>query len=191
MPLGLAEHASVISLDRSSAACQVTAIADFSSRLPHALELLYESGPPNGIILPVSGLSELAKGQLLPSPRLLLVSNLGIHVLTKIQPLDVLRQSVLKRDMPQLRDFAQQYTQEQMCAMCFQILTTITSSPTQQAEVGSTLAATRVGASRRGTNDSAPALQKRATFSTTPGYRSQPQQQRQLQGLEPRFQQRL
>merc|ERR1719444_694392 len=57
----------------------------------------------------------------------------------------------------------------------------------QQAEVGSTLAATRVGASRRGATDSAAALQKRATFSTTPGYRSQPQQQqqRQLQGLEP------
>eukprot|EP00419_Tripos_fusus_P047676 CAMPEP_0172824762 /NCGR_PEP_ID=MMETSP1075-20121228/18217_1 /TAXON_ID=2916 /ORGANISM="Ceratium fusus, Strain PA161109" /LENGTH=1226 /DNA_ID=CAMNT_0013666099 /DNA_START=21 /DNA_END=3697 /DNA_ORIENTATION=- len=183
MPLGLAEHASVISLDRSSAACQVMAVADFSSRLPQALELLYDSAPSNGIILPVSGLSELAKGQLLPSPRLLLVSNLGIHVLTKIQPLDVLRQSILKRDMPHLRDFAQQYTQEQMCAMCFQILTTTSSSPLQQTEVGSRLAAARNGVSRMAASGGTAAVQRKAAFGM-PGYRSQLQQQQQ-RSLEP------
>uniref|UniRef100_A0A7S4PT23 Nucleoporin Nup133/Nup155-like N-terminal domain-containing protein n=1 Tax=Alexandrium monilatum TaxID=311494 RepID=A0A7S4PT23_9DINO len=132
-PMGLAEHAGVVPLDGANGPCQVMALAAFSGRLPQPLQALYSAGPASGAVSPVLGLSELARQQLLPPPRFLLVSSLGVHTLTKIQPVDVLRQRLLAGDAPLLRDFSQQYTAEQTCALCFQLLTAAVWRPDDPA----------------------------------------------------------
>eukprot|EP00927_Polykrikos_kofoidii_P044247 TRINITY_DN38265_c0_g1_i1.p1 TRINITY_DN38265_c0_g1~~TRINITY_DN38265_c0_g1_i1.p1 ORF type:complete len:1313 (-),score=190.96 TRINITY_DN38265_c0_g1_i1:108-4046(-) len=121
---GLAEHAEIIQIrvDGVAGACQAIALAAFSCQLPRALHFLYSSEKAVG--QPVLKLSELARQQLVPPLRFLLVSSLGAHVITKRRPMDIFRQHLGSGDLPLIRDFALEYTSEQSCALCFQLLTT-------------------------------------------------------------------
>eukprot|EP00931_Biecheleriopsis_adriatica_P116292 TRINITY_DN91959_c0_g1_i1.p1 TRINITY_DN91959_c0_g1~~TRINITY_DN91959_c0_g1_i1.p1 ORF type:complete len:1257 (+),score=220.30 TRINITY_DN91959_c0_g1_i1:54-3773(+) len=140
---GLAEHVDVIRLagqgDTRHQTGDIIGIAPLASSLPRPLQTLYNSSPGNGLVLPVAGLSELAKQQLLPAPRFMLVSTLGAHVLKKIQPLDVFQERLLLGDLNLLQDFALQYTVEQTCALCFQILTQAVTRPLTQKPSGSSM----------------------------------------------------
>lgn len=122
-PQGLAEHVEIIQLRAGVAvgACQAIALASFSCQLPRPLHFMYSSERAVG--QPVLRLSELAQQQLVPPPRFLLVSSLGVHVVTKRRPLDVFRQRLANGDLALLRDFSLEYTSEQSCALCFQLLT--------------------------------------------------------------------
>lgn len=145
-PPGLAEHADVLRLDlegtesggSSSSSCKAIALAPVIDSLPRHLEQLYGGGhgPAGDLVLPLVGLSGLAQQQLLPAPKFLLISTAGVHVLRKIQPLDWLRQHLLSADLGQLRQFVQQYTAEQTSALCFQLLTSAVTRPSEALAAG-------------------------------------------------------
>ncbi|CAE8600116.1 unnamed protein product, partial [Polarella glacialis] len=121
----MTEHIDVIRLAGSEGeggGGRVIGLAPLASPSLRPIQLLYASSPGKDLVLPVLGLSELAKQQLLPPPRFMLVSTLGAHVLQKIRPLDILQERLLSGDLPLLKDFALQYTAEQTCALCFQLL---------------------------------------------------------------------
>lgn len=127
-PSGFAEQAEVLRLGEAPGegerVCEVIALSPITGLLPQPIEGLY-GGPARGTVLPVLGLSELAQQQLLPPPRCALISSLGVHVLARLQPLDLFRSHVLQGDMAALQEFALQYTPEQTSALCFQVLTAV------------------------------------------------------------------
>jgi len=120
---GLTEHIEVVRIAGGPEGCRAIALADYADRLGRSVESLYGRRAPAGLVLPIQGLSELAQQQLLPPPRYVFASNFGIHVLEKVRPVDSFRQQVLKGDIPSIREFALQYTADQTCALCFQLLT--------------------------------------------------------------------
>eukprot|EP00930_Biecheleria_cincta_P056234 TRINITY_DN42394_c0_g1_i1.p1 TRINITY_DN42394_c0_g1~~TRINITY_DN42394_c0_g1_i1.p1 ORF type:complete len:1375 (-),score=190.03 TRINITY_DN42394_c0_g1_i1:50-3868(-) len=126
----MVEHIDVIRLGRpdqgesaTDTSGQIVGIAPLANPIPRPLQSLYSKTPGNELVLPVLGLSELAKEQLLPPPRFMLLSTLGVHMLKKIQPLDILRECVLTGDLASLQDFILKYTAEQTSAILFQLLT--------------------------------------------------------------------
>eukprot|EP00929_Paragymnodinium_shiwhaense_P071086 TRINITY_DN36115_c0_g2_i1.p1 TRINITY_DN36115_c0_g2~~TRINITY_DN36115_c0_g2_i1.p1 ORF type:complete len:1449 (+),score=227.16 TRINITY_DN36115_c0_g2_i1:100-4446(+) len=128
-PQGLAETVEVVQLESCSSlvgssgyshACQAFSLAPFSCQLPRPLHFMYSRS--GGTACPVLQLSELAKQQLVPPTRFLVASNLGAHVLTKRRPLDNLRQLLSAGDLQPLKEFAMDFTAEQTCALCFQLL---------------------------------------------------------------------
>jgi len=126
---GIAEHIEIVRLAGGSDICRAVALATFDGELAEPVERMYGSSSAGGMVLPVLGLSELAQQQLLPAQRFVLISNLGVHALTKVRPIDTFCQDLLKGDVGLLRDFSLQYTAEQTCALCFQLLTCMVPKP--------------------------------------------------------------
>lgn len=118
----LAEHVDTVHLHRSgSAVPEILGIAMLPRPVSKPVEQLFSKG--NGLVLPVLHLSELAKQQLVPAPSFIIISGIGAHILRKTQPINVLQGLLLNGNMEQLQDFVNQFTAEQVCAMCFQTLT--------------------------------------------------------------------
>ncbi|CAK0851392.1 unnamed protein product [Prorocentrum cordatum] len=120
-PAGLVSNVDVVGVG-GAGPCRVVSLAACGQRLPRGLQFLYGRRPGAAMVQPVAALSELARQQLLPPTRFLVVSNLGVHSATKIQPLQALQRHLLSGDTAQLRDFAARYTPEQTSALCFQLL---------------------------------------------------------------------
>lgn len=83
--------------------------------------------------MPVLALSELAQQQLLPAQQFVLISNLGVHTLTKARPIDDFKQELRRGDFAALRELTLQYTGEQTCALCFQLLAGMVAKPAGDA----------------------------------------------------------
>ena len=118
----MAEHVDTIHLNRSGAGVpEVFGIALLPRPISKPVQQLF-SRPGSGLVWPVVHLSELAKQQLVPAPSFMIVSSIGSHILRKTQPIHTLQDLLLQGNVMQLQEFVNQYTAEQVCAMCFQIL---------------------------------------------------------------------
>ena len=119
----MAEHVDTIHLNRSGSTLpEIFGLATLPRPVSKPVDALF-GRPGNGLVLPVVHLSELAKQQLVPAPSFIIVSSIGAHILRKMQPINMLRDFLLNGSVMQLQEFVSQYTAEQVCAMCFQILT--------------------------------------------------------------------
>ncbi|CAE7196528.1 Nup154, partial [Symbiodinium natans] len=123
----LAEHVDTIHLHRSgTAVAEILGLALLPRPVSKPVEQLFSRA--NGLVLPVVHLSELAKQQLVPAPSFMIISSIGVHILRKTHPISTLQRLLLDGNLMQLNEFVNQYTAEQVCAMCLQILTQATQA---------------------------------------------------------------